>query len=665
MSKDSIVFEIKVKSEGKENDNITVKRKSYIAIQNISKCFSESQLESIKSILAQNSLVYYTKRDSVWIEVPDMFTAMRLLENEGWTIREYLPFSIWQAICDSMLIPSISFDALEKKIGPDIWQGLHSYQKVAVQKIVEKKICYIGDEMGCGKTLESLVGCYYFREQWPVLVVCPSSLRYNWKSEIMQWLHVNEERIVVVKASKDLFKKVKATGEPIELPQHDFLIISYPLLARPDVNKFLYDKYRVIVLDEVHYTKSMNSKRSHATDKVASKAEIRILLSGTPFNYPVEMYQQMKIMNPNIYPWFFNNTIDEPDPAGKHFFAKRYCKPHKIRFRNQEQWVFKGFDRHEELNAVLNTLMVRRKKLDVLTELPEKSRICITLEPLTKKQEKQIADLLKEEKKTIKKEDQKKNIDEKKSQVVVKHGNRDKFMESFRLANQFKIPHVLNFLKDHILDLMSEDKKMKTLIFMHHDAMREALEECLTEKNFSYFVINGATSAQKRQTYVQDFQKTNKYRIALLSITAAGVGLTLTAANTVVFTEILFNPDTHLQAESRVDRMGQKNTMNIFYLLQPKTTDDINFGLIKKKERESSLMIDGTMNHILAQRISLEKGEKLMDMIMPPPSANKTNTKRLREDQTEESSGRLVVKRARTDMKVLTSSRPLPTIISE
>lgn len=656
LSQFPLSFLIKVLSDGTEEDEVTVKRKSFIAIESSMGSFSYAESEKIKNILVANDIRHkYTARtidnDSfIAIEVPDMFIVIRLLEEAGWKIKDHVPFFVWQVVCESLSIDKISYDTLRENIGSDIWDNLHPYQKVAVQKIAERKLCYVGDQMGCGKTLESLVGCYYFREKWPVLVICPSSLRYTWRSEIVRWLNIDEKRVFIVRASKDLKKIPK---------EYDFLVISYNLLPRPDVTNTLMGKYDVVVLDEAHYIKTISSKRSQAALKITANASIRILLSGTPFNYPAEMYQQIKIINPRIYPWFFNGTTDTEDEPGKYYYAKRYCKPHKIRFNNREQWVFKGFDHHEELNAVLNTFMIRRKKQDVLTQLPEKNRICITLDPLTKKQEKQIADLLKEEKKK-KKAEESDGKEEKKNQVAIssiKTGSPEKFMESFRLACSFKIPHVLNFIQDHLFDdLMTQNKHMKTLIFIHHDAMREALEESLTKKDYKYFVINGATSAIKRHEYVEAFQKTNKYRIGLLSITAAGVGLTLTAASTVVFTEILFGPDQHLQCEDRAHRLGQKNMVNIFYLIEPKTTDIINFNLIKKKERESSLILEGKLGNMTSQSMNIpEEGTKLSNLIMPKKEEKKAQ-KRVQTDEAE-SPKPLVVKRPKLEIKVY---RPLP-----
>ena len=137
------------------------------------------------------------------------------------------------------------------------------------------------------------------------------------------------------------------------------------------------------------------------------------------------------------------------------------------------------------------------------------------------------------------------------------------------------------------------------------ESAEKALEEMLTEDTrFPYFVISGKTDALQRDEYMKAFQTSEGFRIGLLSITAAGVGLTLTAAKVVVFTELLFGPNDHFQAEDRAHRLGQKSAVNIFYLIQPKTTDDINFGMIRKKDRESGIMLDGHATHLQSRRVA-------------------------------------------------------------
>jgi SWI/SNF-related matrix-associated actin-dependent regulator 1 of chromatin subfamily A len=185
-------------------------------------------------------------------------------------------------------------------------------------------------------------------------------------------------------------------------------------------------------------------------------------------------------------------------------------------------------------------------------------------------------------------------------------------MEAFRLTMSCKIPAVTEFIGD-LVDQFAEQTALdernlnKALIFFHHDEMLKALEELMEKKKASYFVISGATSSEKRDLYKNEFQTTEKYQYGLLSIMAAGVGLTLTAATTEIFTEVMFDPSVFLQAEDRAHRQGQTKVVNIFYLICPKTTDEINYGLICKKERESSTMIDGKESHISAKRLTAEK----------------------------------------------------------
>jgi len=635
----NLSFVLRVRPVGFEFDGVTQKKKTYVGIvggdqKQIIEVLLKNEIQH--TIIPKNDV--FTSEE-LFLEPKDMFTVIRLLEEEAWVIKEYPPFFVWKVISESEEIPQIDVSVLREKIGCEIWDKLHAYQQVGVQKMVQLKKSFNADEMGCGKTLQALITCQYYAEQWPVLISCPSSLKFTWKSEIMNWLQIPEKEIFVIGATKDLAK----------IPtNHKFLIISYNLLIRPVVIDYMKAHvYDVMILDESHYIKSLGSQRSNATLQVIANSNIRILLSGTPFNYPSEMYQQIKALNPTIYPWFFNYRDSDFQEPGKYYYATRYCKPAKVNFRNVESWVFKGYDRSEELNSVLNTFMVRRKKSDVLSQLPEKTRICITLPPLSAKEQKKVDSLLQDDstKKKKKEKGEKKEKVEKKFQF--QEQSREKYMEAFRLSSQFKTPHVIEFIKDQVIgDLLKENKHMKVLIFFHHQNMMESIRELLQEKEIKFFLIDGSTPPIKRQEYVDSFQNTNKYNIALLSITAASTGLTLTAASTVIFSEVLFGPDLHLQAESRSDRMGQKNMVNIFYLIQAKSTDEINFGLIKKKERESSRIIDGKASHIESTRY--DHGTQMKEMM------NKKKRSRTDGDSQEEET----VKRPR----VVVNRRALPVV---
>lgn len=597
----SCKYSLRVLDDGTEFDGVTKRKRTYLSIESGTGFFLPYHVTRIKRVLDEAKIENkYLPTDSVFaVKVQDLFHCMTALEKDGIPTKDMVPYFVWRWICETEERPKVSEEMLREKLGDDIWKSLHPYQRVCVQKAAECKKFYIADEMGTGKTFQCLASCKFFQNLWPALVFCPSSLRYTWRTEIVQWLGLTEGDVLVVKNTKHFLKNH-------EQP-HSFLVMPYSLLINKKVTDLLATKtYRVVVMDEAHYVKSAQSKRAQHAQELSKDAPVKLLLSGTPFNYPSEMFQQIKIINPELYPRFFNGNMLQ-DRDGVCYYAKRYCKPFSSTVRGREVWSFRGYDNHEELNALLNTFMIRRRKADILTQLPEKNRICITLDPLPKKQEKEIEAMLKAEK-----QDKKAPVPEiedglvKASEATKKKGGEPKFMESFRLTSKYKIPNAIKFIKEQILeDCMTNDPGMKVLIFFHHQEMQKALEEMLTEDTrFPYFVISGKTDALQRDEYMKAFQTSEGFRIGLLSITAAGVGLTLTAAKVVVFTELLFGPNDHFQAEDRAHRLGQKSAVNIFYLIQPKTTDDINFGMIRKKDRESGIMLDGHATHLQSRRVA-------------------------------------------------------------
>lgn len=569
--------------DGTEADGVTAKKRICISITGFTS--AKTVMDDLKTAGIENTHV--VPQNFIAIRLIDLLKAQKVLETG--TPSDTVPYEIWKAICEYADQPKVTEDSIRHKLGETIWGNLHPYQKVCVQKAVDAKKFYIADEMGTGKTFQCLAICKYFEDQWPVLVFCPSSLRFTWRSEIVRWLNLPETDVLVAKNSKHYGINHNA--------KHKFLVIPYSLLINKGVVDTLKSKrYQTVVFDEAHYVKSMYSKRASQACLVAEHATVKLLLSGTPFSYPSEMYQQLKILNPALFPKFF---VNQPHVE---CFAKRYCKPKQSMIRGKRLvWTFHGYERHEELNALFSTFMIRRRKTDILTQLPEKNRICITLDPLPSKQLTEIEKLLKHTKGKKKKTGE----NEQKEGEEGEGSDMMKYMESFRLTCSYKIQNVVNFVKEQILeDYMAENPQSKTLIFFHHSEMQQALEELMQHCKMPYFVISGATSAQKREEYKDSFQGSDEYRVGLLSITAAGVGLTLTAASTEVFTEILFGPNDHLQAEDRAHRLGQKSIVNIFYLIQPNTTDDINFGLIRKKERESSMMLDGTVGALPSRRMA-------------------------------------------------------------
>ncbi len=457
--------------------------------------------------------------------------------------------------------PSIPIETIRDTLSASLWDALRPFQQTAVRFGVRRRRIMIADAMGSGKTLEALGIMKFFESEGPSLIVCPSILKHTWKSEIAHWLQ--SDNCFVAKSSKQLIKELKTQNT------YQYWIVPYSLLT---LNVDHLVGFVTIVLDESHYIKHATSQRTKAALALISKARNRILLSGTPFSYPSEMFTQIQALYPQLYPRFFVkpdpfNQIPNPNPSD---FASRYCEP-TLNMFGGNQYEFKGYQRREELHAILSQFVIRRRKEQLLPFLPPKNRVCITLPELTKSQYDEIAERMEKE-------------------------TRDKtdFMASFRLTCAYKRPHVLEFIKSYIIEnMLQSDENAAVLIFCHHSETRSELENLMKTQSISFFTISGSTSDEKRAQYQDEFQRTDKYRVGILSINAAGCGLTLTRAHVVVFAEILFGPDAMLQAEDRVHRMGQEKHVTIYYLLSPKTTDEIVWRLLCKKEKGASHVLDG------------------------------------------------------------------------
>jgi SWI/SNF-related matrix-associated actin-dependent regulator of chromatin subfamily A-like protein 1 len=134
---------------------------------------------------------------------------------------------------------------------------------------------------------------------------------------------------------------------------------------------------------------------------------------------------------------------------------------------------------------------------------------------------------------------------------------------------------------EYVIDLLEASKKF--IVFAHHKAMLDALESECSSKKYDYMRIDGATPSEKRKTLVDKFQNSEACLCALLSITAANSGITLTEANLVVFAELFWNPGILVQAEDRVYRIGQKNSVSVQYLCARGTADDHIWPLVNSK----------------------------------------------------------------------------------
>ncbi len=416
-----------------------------------------------------------------------------------------------------------------------IFSSLFDYQKEGVRKVIQSfnGKALIGDEMGLGKTLQAIALFKYYNVS-SLLVVCPAYLRYTWKHEINKWL---DREANVINTGKDSFKG-------------DINIISYELATKQSALNF-----DMIVCDESHYLKSHKTKRTKKLTPMLKKVKFLLLLTGTPaLNRPCELYPQCHLLRPDL----FKNWKA---------FTKRYCDG---KMSPLGYYDFSGSSKKFELNWLIQkTVMVRRLKRDVLTQLPKKHRTEIYLK-LKKKDLKPLKKLFQ---RWFILNDQIKNMVPG-SDLIKKTSFERKVLitEIYRKSSTAKVEAVKKVVKDMV------DQGLKFIIFCYHKAFMDEIEKVLT----SYIRIDGDTPVPKRQEYVDSFQDGN-VQVALLSLLAASTGFTLTSTSLMLFGELYFVPGTMLQAEDRIHRIGQTESCDIRYIIGEGTLDDYIFKMIVRK----------------------------------------------------------------------------------
>ncbi|KAJ8601749.1 hypothetical protein CTAYLR_006744 [Chrysophaeum taylorii] len=390
----------------------------------------------------------------------------------------------------------------------------------------------IGDEMGLGKSAQAICLVLAYAGEFPALIVCPASLRYSWAHELEKWLPSMPPGEVCV-------AKGRADVEAVSRKRCSFCIVTYSLFAKGSKVAEAARKraFRVVVVDESHYLRTRDSQRTQLLAPIMANAARLVLLSGTPaLARPVELYPQLSALddaNKNLF-----GTYSE--------FTKSYCNAHRGRFG----WDVSGCSNADKLHALLSNVMVRRLKRNVLTQLPAKRRQMVVVEGTNAAAEAM------------------KRLGDARAAVAAAVGKKSWASEFRALSEAWQLSGIAKVQSSaaYVVDLVSGSTS-KLLVFAHHKAVVEGLHSELLRKEIGTIRIDGATPPKERQRLVDQFQTNPDVRAGLLSVTAAGEGLTLTAADAVVFAELHWTPGVMCQAEDRAHRIGLTHPINVHYLV--------------------------------------------------------------------------------------------------
>ncbi|XP_008581931.1 PREDICTED: SWI/SNF-related matrix-associated actin-dependent regulator of chromatin subfamily A-like protein 1 isoform X2 [Galeopterus variegatus] len=422
-------------------------------------------------------------------------------------------------------------------VDPKLVFNLMPFQRAGVNfAIARRGRLLLADDMGLGKTIQAICIAAFYQKEWPLLVVVPSSVRFTWEQAFLRWLpSLSPDRINVVVTRNDCL-----TAGLVN-------IVSFDLLSK--LEKQLKTPFKVVIVDESHFLKNSRTARCRASMPLLKVAKRVILLSGTPaMSRPAELYTQIIAVKPTFFPQF-------------HAFGLRYCDAK----RQPWGWDYSGSSNLGELKLLLEeAVMLRRLKSDVLSQLPAKQRKMVVVAPGRINAKARAA------------------LDAAAKEMTTKDKSKRQQKEAlivfFNRTAEAKIPSAI----EYILDLL-ESGREKFLVFAHHKMVLDAITKELERKHVQHIRIDGATSSADREDLCQQFQLSEGHTVAVLSITAANMGLTFSSADLVVFAELFWNPGVLIQAEDRVHRIGQTSSVSIHYLVARGTADDYLWPLIQEK----------------------------------------------------------------------------------
>ncbi len=434
------------------------------------------------------------------------------------------------------------------------------YQLAGIDYAMKRDKTLIADEMGLGKTIQA-IGVANMLEAKTLTIICHASIKLNWKRELEKWL-TYDINIEILSGRKNL--EVEKASAGIRIINYDVLDAWTELLADTEL----------LIVDESQYVKNNKSKRTKAVAKLSKKATKVLLLTGTPvLNRPVELWSQLSMLgNPLGDSWFH--------------FVKNYCNARQTQFG----WDVSGSKNVGELGQKLRqTVMVRREKKEVLKELPDKRRQVIEVSGSKYnkfiKAEKDADSGYQNKKRDLK--NKIKQADSEGREAYENDVNELRELEINHISEMAILRHETALAKvpdliEHVNILLEQTDKI--IVFVHH---RDVMGLLKKEYSGQCVSIMGGDKIEERQAVIDKFQTDPKIRVFLGSIKAAGTGITLTAASTVVFGELDWTPATISQCEDRAHRMGQKNMVLIHHLV---VNDSIDAKMAKMLVRKQTMI---------------------------------------------------------------------------
>lgn len=461
-------------------------------------------------------------------------------------------YHIWGKILDSdklsaFWLPKAAVIQPEKKLSRVIDYSVYStrppmdHQKIAIEKLLANDKYILADDMGLGKTTSAVIGALESGAK-KILIVCPASLKINWEREIKNY---SDRKVLIVEGRK--------WGSTF-----DFYIINYDIIKNyhttdksedSDDYKLLVNAgFELAIVDEAHYISNNTAQRTRLLNDVLEKIPKVWLLTGTPMtSRPINYFNLLKI-------------VDSPLTLNWQTYVRRYCKGFQFRIGNRKVWNTSGASNLDELRELTKNVVLRRMKTDIL-DLPEKIVTPVFLELSSKMYDEELEEFVRISK-------------EKKEEDTISI-TLNRLMKVRQLISYEKIPYTCE-----LIDKCIEQGK-KVIVLTNFTMTLDMLHEKYKKTSV---VLDGRMSKDRRQESVDRFQTEDKIKVFIGNIKAAGVGITLTAAEVVIMNDLSFVPADHSQGEDRAYRYGQKNSVLVYYPVFENTIEKVIYNILQKKK---------------------------------------------------------------------------------
>lgn len=487
---------------------------------------------------------------------------------------------------DTFIQNLLSYKNAQVDLDKQEQQILRDYQKEGVQWLYTLYKCDLGgilaDEMGLGKSLQAI--CFIKqvlkeKKNAKIMIVCPTSLVYNWKKEFDKF--ASELKYTTVSETKQ--RRLEIINH---FDDYNIFITSYGLI-RNDNDEYENKNFEVCIIDEAQTIKNYQAGMTKEVKKI--KARTKIALTGTPLeNSIVELWSIFDFIMPG-----YLNSINK--------FKEKYG----IKDIDEE-----SLETLKTLNTQIQPFILRRKKKDVIKDLPDKIENNIYLE---------LPDIQKALYiKTLK------DTQEKMDELLAESGYSKTRFEILKLLTRLRQicidPHILfenyqgeSIKMEKLLEMVQSyiQDGHKILIFSSFKTVIHNVQKMLDKENISNYVITGDVKGKERTQLVDKFNNDDT-SCFLITIKAGGTGLNLTSADIVIHLDIWWNPQVENQATDRAHRIGQKNKVTAVKLITNGTIEERIIELQNKKKILSDNLIEGKDDSEVISNITEEEMRKLL-----------------------------------------------------